>query len=84
VSLRLVDDGQGLAPDWTQRTGHYGLRWLTERVESLGGTFGLSAAEPRGAVLEVRVPLPAILGAAESALAPSPATTATAPTREAA
>ena len=57
VRLTLTDDGQGLAPDWSQRTGHYGLRWLTERVESLGGVFKLAAAAPRGVALEVRMPL---------------------------
>ena len=57
VALTLTDDGQGLAPDWAERTGHYGLRWLTERVESLGGAFGLEAATPRGVALHVRIPL---------------------------
>ncbi len=57
VELKLTDDGTGLAPDWSQRTGHYGLRWLTERVESLGGVFRLEAATPRGVALEVRLPL---------------------------
>ncbi len=57
VRLTLTDDGQGLAPDWSQRAGHYGLRWLTERVESLGGVFKLAAAAPRGVALEVRMPL---------------------------
>ena len=57
VELKLTDDGTGLAPDWSQRTGHYGLRWLTERVQSLGGHFRLEAAAPRGAALQVRIPL---------------------------
>ncbi len=57
VTLSLTDDGQGLAPDWAERTGHYGLRWLTERVESLGGRFQLAAAAPRGVTLDVRIPL---------------------------
>ena len=57
VTLALSDDGQGLAPDWAERTGHYGLRWLTERVESLGGAFRLEAATPRGVALHVRIPL---------------------------
>ena len=57
VTLSLTDDGQGLAPDWAERTGHYGLRWLTERVESLGGRFQLAAAAPRGGKLDVCFPL---------------------------
>jgi two-component system, NarL family, sensor histidine kinase UhpB len=58
VVLTLVDDGQGLAPDWSQRRGHYGLRWLTERVESVGGQFDIEPHHPRGVRLTVRVPLP--------------------------
>ena len=57
VRLSLTDDGQGLSPDWAERAGHYGLRWLTERVESLGGSFRLAAAEPRGVTMDVRMPL---------------------------
>ena len=57
VTLALSDDGNGLAPDWSQRTGHYGLRWLTERVEALGGEFRIEAAVPRGVRLSVRLPL---------------------------
>ena len=59
VRLTLTDDGQGLAPGWEQRTGHHGLRWLTERVESQGGAVRLLPAEPHGVRLEVRMPLSA-------------------------
>jgi two-component system, NarL family, sensor histidine kinase UhpB len=57
VTLELIDDGQGLAPDWSQRNGHYGLRWLAERVQALGGHFEIAAHEPRGVRLHVRLPL---------------------------
>jgi two-component system sensor histidine kinase UhpB len=57
VSLTLRDDGRGLPAQGLPRAGHYGLRWLTERVESLHGTVGLEPVEPRGAQLAVRVPL---------------------------
>ena len=44
---RSLDDGRGLPPDARRsRSGHYGLRWLAERVEGLGGRF---AIEPRAA-----------------------------------
>ena len=59
VRLTLTDDGRGLPPDWAERTGHYGLRWLTERVETLGGSLRLATAEPRGVRLEVHIPLSA-------------------------
>jgi len=61
---RLVvrDDGRGLPPDWQQRAdagaedGHYGLRWLGERVEALGGRLVVADAEGGGAQLEVLLP----------------------------
>ena len=57
VRLALQDDGQGLATDWSTREGHYGLRWLTERVETIGGTLGIEATQPRGVRLTLRLPI---------------------------
>jgi two-component system, NarL family, sensor histidine kinase UhpB len=57
VSLTLRDDGLGLPSEGLPRNGHYGLRWLTERVESLHGTLALEPVQPHGARLAVRVPL---------------------------
>lgn len=62
VTLTLTDDGHGLpSTDAPQEagTGHYGLRWLAERVDSLGGALRLTPAAPRGARLTVRLPLSA-------------------------
>ncbi len=57
VTLTLQDDGQGLAPNWSLRNGHYGLRWLAERAEGVGGELHIEAAQPRGVLLRVRLPL---------------------------
>lgn len=57
VCLTLCDDGVGLPAQGLPLSGHYGLRWLTERVESLHGTLALDAVEPHGAQLTVRLPL---------------------------
>lgn len=57
VTLELVDDGNGLPPGDPQRGGHYGLRWLAERVEGLGGALAFERALPRGVRLQVRLPL---------------------------
>jgi len=57
VNLQLDDDGKGLPPEGVQRPGHYGLRWLTERVQGLGGAMHVEAAQPRGARLVVSLPL---------------------------
>lgn len=62
VKLTLADDGRGLpGPDAARETstGHYGLRWLAERIDSLGGDLRLEPAAPSGAQLTVRLPLPA-------------------------
>ena len=64
VSLRLQDDGQGLSADWSDRgAGHYGLRWLTERVEALGGALVIEPAQPCGVRLLVQLPLDAAAAA---------------------
>jgi two-component system sensor histidine kinase UhpB len=57
ATLSLRDNGVGLAPDWQGRDGHHGLRWLTERVEGLGGEFGISSLDTGGVELRVRLPL---------------------------
>jgi two-component system, NarL family, sensor histidine kinase UhpB len=57
VTLSLTDDGQGLPADWAQRTGHYGLRWLSERVQALHGRLDLEPAAPHGVQLRLKVPL---------------------------
>jgi two-component system, NarL family, sensor histidine kinase UhpB len=56
VQLTLEDDGRGLADDWASRQGHYGLRWLTERIQALGGTLRIEPVTPHGVRLKVTVP----------------------------
>ncbi len=58
ATLRVSDDGEGLAPDWQQRPGHHGLRWLNERVTALGGRLTVRAGAVAGAVLQVELPAP--------------------------
>jgi two-component system sensor histidine kinase UhpB len=57
VRLQLDDDGCGLPANGVERAGHYGLRWLAERVSGLGGELELGASEPAGARLTVTLPL---------------------------
>ncbi len=57
VVLTLRDDGRGLPAGGPPRDGHFGLRWLRERVEALRGTVTLDNAAPRGVLLTVRLPL---------------------------
>jgi two-component system, NarL family, sensor histidine kinase UhpB len=60
VTLDLSDDGEGLADaaaNHGEQDGHYGLRWLAERAEGLGGTLRLQRNSPRGAHLQMTLPL---------------------------
>lgn len=59
IVLSLQDDGCGLAPGWSERKGHYGLLWLTERAEALGGRLYIRPAQPHGVTLRVELPLDA-------------------------
>lgn len=56
LTLTITDDGHGLPPDAETRPGHYGLRGMRERVESLGGTLTLSSNDA-GTTVAARVPV---------------------------
>jgi two-component system, NarL family, sensor histidine kinase UhpB len=56
VTLELADEGIGLPAEGWRKPGHYGLRWLAERVESLQGELRVEANTPRGVRLFIRVP----------------------------
>jgi two-component system, NarL family, sensor histidine kinase UhpB len=58
ILVSVADDGVGLRDDWA-RPGHFGLRGLAERVESLNGTLRVSNREPRGVELRAEIPLAA-------------------------
>jgi two-component system sensor histidine kinase UhpB len=57
VTLDLRDDGRGLPAGGVPHDGHYGLRWLRERVAALHGSVTIDNAAPRGVLLSVRLPL---------------------------
>ncbi|MGW3665150.1 GAF domain-containing protein [Streptomyces sp. NPDC005141] len=54
LRLRVADNGRGIAPGVTRRSGLGNLR---TRAENLGGTCALASNEPSGTVLEWTVPL---------------------------
>ncbi|MFF4562177.1 GAF domain-containing protein [Streptomyces sp. NPDC001435] len=56
LRLRVADNGRGLDPTITRRSG---LDNLSQRATALGGDFTLTANEPVGTVAEWTVPLPA-------------------------
>jgi len=73
VDLTLTDNGRGLAANEAADAaassggGHHGLRWLTERVQALGGSMALVPAAAGGAQLRVHLPLSVPLPAAAGA-----------------
>ncbi|OIJ88514.1 histidine kinase [Streptomyces colonosanans] len=56
LRLWVADDGRGIDPTVTRRSGLGNLR---RRAEELGGTFTLASNKPSGTVVEWVVPLPA-------------------------
>jgi two-component system sensor histidine kinase UhpB len=55
--LEILDDGRGLAAGWSEQGGHYGLQWLAERVEAVGGRFEIGPRPGGGVRLAVQVPV---------------------------
>lgn len=55
LELRVIDNGRGIDPAVTRRSGVANVR---HRAEQLGGTLTLSPHRPTGTVLEWTVPLP--------------------------
>jgi two-component system sensor histidine kinase UhpB len=57
LALEILDDGRGLAAGWSEQDGHYGLQWLAERVEAVGGRFEIAPRAECGVRLAVQVPV---------------------------
>ncbi|MGF7155328.1 sensor histidine kinase [Novosphingobium gossypii] len=59
LSLRVVDDGVGLPEDVRAaggREGHFGLTGMRERIERLGGAFGVANAAGQGTSIRLSLP----------------------------
>jgi two-component system sensor histidine kinase DevS len=56
LRLRVTDNGRGIGPDRTHRSG---LANLHARAAELGGALTLAPHRPTGTTLEWTVPLPA-------------------------
>lgn len=57
VSVEIADDGPGFDPNALKPDGHFGLDWMRERVELLGGSFEVRSARGRGAAVRASLPL---------------------------
>jgi two-component system sensor histidine kinase UhpB len=58
LQVSVSDDGAGLPEDWRAK-GHFGLRWLTERAESLGGSLAVERRAEGGTEVRAALPLAA-------------------------
>jgi signal transduction histidine kinase len=56
VSVEVADDGPGFDPGVLKVDGHFGLDWMRERVELLGGDFEVKSAPGQGAVVRATLP----------------------------
>lgn len=56
VTLRIVDDGVGLAAGAESLPNRFGVRGMRERVEGLGGTLALDGS-PSGTTVKARLPV---------------------------
>ena len=56
VTLRIVDDGLGLAEGAESWPNRFGIRGMRERAEGLGGTLALDGG-PGGTTVKVRLPV---------------------------
>lgn len=57
LTVIIADDGPGFDPNGLKAEGHFGLDWMRERVELLGGSFEVDSALGRGARVRVMLPL---------------------------
>lgn len=59
LSVRVRDDGIGMAADSAHKTGSFGLLGMRERASSLGGTVSMTGGPGAGTTVELRLPLTA-------------------------
>lgn len=57
LTVEVVDDGPGFDPAALKPDGHFGLDWMRERVELLGGSFQVCSAIGCGTTVRVSLPL---------------------------
>ena len=75
VALQVDDNGQGLpAEKPAPGSAHFGLRWLAERAQALGGTLQLAPGPGGGARLSLQLPLTAAARLPAIATPPGPTT----------
>jgi len=57
LRIRIQDNGRGFDPTQTAGEGHFGLRFMRERAESLGGRLQVDSSPGEGVCIEVEIPV---------------------------
>jgi signal transduction histidine kinase len=57
LNVVVADDGKGFDPKALKEDGHFGLDWMRERVELMGGIFEVDSAIGQGTRVRVSMPL---------------------------
>lgn len=57
LKLTVADNGKGFDSEVVDRTGHFGLNLIRERVELLGGHMDIDSGVGRGARISFQVPI---------------------------
>jgi signal transduction histidine kinase len=57
LSVVVADDGKGFDPMALKPDGHFGLDWMRERVELMGGSFEVNSVIGQGTKVRVSMPL---------------------------
>lgn len=57
VRMTVADDGAGFDPGAEQPDAHFGLKGMRDRVEMIGGRFGLTSRPGAGTQVAVEVPV---------------------------
>jgi signal transduction histidine kinase len=58
VRISIADDGRGIDAAARVKPDSLGLLGLNERLTAIGGALTVSSVEPRGVLVEARVPIP--------------------------
>jgi PAS domain S-box-containing protein len=56
LTVIIWDNGTGFDIDTVQKTGHYGLKFMRDRTESLNGTFNVNSVIGEGTKVTVEIP----------------------------
>jgi len=57
LNVVVADDGKGFDPKALKADGHFGLDWMRERVELMGGRFEVDSVIGQGTMVRVAMPL---------------------------